>query len=539
MKSPPTPLTKAELTSCRETSTHAEVLEFLRVLSGKTDRVRIESIGRSAEGRDIASVIVSPSRVFTPEAADKRGLLKILVIANIHAGEVEGKEACQMLARDLTSGAGAAWLKKCVLVIIPDYNPDGNDRIDPRNRVLDLEKLDGQVGPEGGVGTRYTGAGVNLNRDYMKHEAVESVHLSKFFGRWRPHLTIDCHTTDGSIHGYDLTWDTSHTVESGPRGPMLYARDTMLPEIGRRLLRSKFRTFFYGNYRNQEDPTQGWETYSPLPRYGSHYRGLTGRMDVLLEAYSYIPFDRRIAVMYATLLELFRYATANAKTIMSIVAKAEAETIEKGRAPSAFDLVGVNYGIAHPGSDGQVAMTYPAHPFPDPVSIESWDRATLKSRRIEKGKRAQYRGLFYGRFAPSKLVRRPFAYVVSDGLVPRLQNHNIRVERLTQPLTTTVEKYLVLQNKPTQSPDVGTHTLVERVLWTRTESSTETLPKGAALVPMAQPLAHVAIYLLEPESDDGFARWGLLGSNSDPFPILRINAPVEFRSQRIPEPPRS
>jgi hypothetical protein len=439
MKRPPPPLTKAELTSCRETSTHAEVLEFLRVLSTKTGNVRIESIGRSAENRDIASLIISPAGVFTPEAADRKGLLKILVIANIHAGEVEGKEACQMLARDLTLGAPAGWLKKCVLVIIPDYNPDGNDRIDPKNRVLDLQKLDGQVGPEGGVGTRYTGAGINLNRDYMKQEAVESIHLSKAFGRWRPHLTIDCHTTDGSIHGYDLTWDTSHTVESGPRGPILYARDTMLPEIGRRLFRSrKIRTFFYGNYKDQDDPAKGWETYSPLPRYGSHYRGLTGRMDVLLEAYSYIPFARRIEVMYATLLELFRFATANAKTIMSIVDRAEAETIAKGSAPSPFDLVGINYGVAHPGEKSTVSMTYPATPFPEPVKIEGWDRATLKSRKIEGGRRTVYKAPFYGRFAPSRLVRRPFAYVVPDALVERLQNHNIRVERLTQPLSTTV-----------------------------------------------------------------------------------------------------
>jgi hypothetical protein len=536
MNRPPFPLTKAELTSCKETSTHAEVLDFLRVLSTRTDKVRIESIGASAEGRDIAGIIVSPAKVFTPEAADRKGLIKILVIANIHAGEVEGKEACQMLARDLTLGSAPAWLKKCVLVFIPDYNPDGNDRIDKKNRTLDLAKLDGQVGPEGGVGTRYTGAGINLNRDYMKQEAVESIHLSKAFGRWKPHLTIDCHTTDGSIHGYDLTWDTSHTVESGPRGPILYARDTMLPEIGRRLFRDrKIRTFFYGNYRDQDDPSKGWETYSPMPRYGSHYRGLTGRMDVLLEAYSYIPFDRRIVAMYATLLELLRYASENARTIMKIVERAEAETIHKGRMPSPFDLVGINYGVTHPGPDSQVTMTYPAHAFPDPVVIEGWDRATLKSRRIENGKRTKYKALFYGRFSPTRLVRRPFAYVVPDAVVPRLQNHNIRVERTTRPLTARVERYLVLDVKMTHSPDVGTHTLLERVLWTRTETASQTLPAGAAIVPMAQPLAHVAMYLLEPESDDGFARWDLMGTEFKPgseYPVGRINAPVDIRLQK-------
>ncbi|HEY3227283.1 MAG TPA: M14 family metallopeptidase [Planctomycetota bacterium] len=540
---PPVPLTKAELTQCRETSTHAEVLEFLRVLAAKTDRVRVESIGRSAEGRDIACVIVSPTKAFTPAAADRQGLLKILVIANIHAGEVEGKEACQMLARDLTVGTSPAWLRKCALVIIPDYNPDGNDRIDPKNRVLDLEKLDGQVGPESGVGTRYTGAGINLNRDYTKQEAVESVRLSRAFGRWWPHVVIDCHTTDGSIHGYQLTWDTSHTLESGPHGPILYARDTFLPEIGRRLLRGKrFRTFFYGNYRNQEDPSQGWETYSPLPRYGSHYRGLTGRMDVLLEAYSYIPFDRRIDVMYATLLEIFLTASRNAATIKSIVERAERETVEKGRHPSPFDLVGINYGVAHPGPDDHVSMTYPAHPFPDPVAIVGWDKATLKARKVEGGKRTTYEGLFYGRFAPTRLVRRPFAYAVPDTLIPRLHNHNLRVERLTRPVEVPVERYVIIDMKKTRSPDVGTHTLLETVLHARSEVSPRTLPAGTAIVPMAQPLAHVAMYLLEPESDDGFARWGILDGDLRPgseFPVVRINAPVDLPSRRVTEPVRS
>jgi hypothetical protein len=534
---PPLPLSKAELTACRETSTHPEVLEFLRILAGKTDLIRVESIGKSAEGRDIACVVLSPARIFTPEAADRAGLIKILVIANIHAGEVEGKEAVQMLARDLTAGTPPAWLRKCVLVLIPDYNPDGNDRIDVKHRVLDLKKLDGQVGPAGGVGTRYTGAGVNLNRDYMKQEAVESVRLSKAFGRWRPHLTIDCHTTDGSIHGYHLTWDTSHTVESAPRGPILYARDTLLPEIGRRLLkRKKFRTFFYGNYRDQEDPSKGWETYTPLPRYGSHYRGLTGRMDILLEAYSYIPFDLRIEVMYETLSEILKYAAENAAIIKSIVDRAEGETVEKGAHPSPFDHVGINYGVAQAGPGDQVTMTYPAHPFPKPVKIAGWDKATLKRRKIEGGKLTTYRAPFYGRFAPTRLVRRPFAYVVPGSAIERLRNHNIQVDRLTEPVEIPVERYLLLDTRKTQSPDVGTHTLLETVFWTRSETARRTLPAGTAVVRMAQPLANVAIYLLEPESDDGLARWGFLGADlkpGDEFPVVRINAPAPLKTQRI------
>ena len=69
-----------------------------------------------------------------------------------------------------------------------------------------------------------------------------------------------------------------------------------------------------------------------------------------------------------------------------------------------------------------------------------------------------------------------------------------------------VERYLILESRKTQSPDVGTHTLMETVFWTRSEMARRTLGQGTAVVRMAQPLAHVAIYLLEPESDDGLAR---------------------------------
>ena len=116
------------------------------------------------------------------------------------------------------------------------------------------------------------------------------------------------------------------------------------------------------------------------------------------------------------------------------------------------------------------------------------------------------------------------------------------MDRLTRAATVPVERVFILSVKSTQSPDVGTHTLLENVLWTRSETSTCALPGGTAIVPMAQPLAHVAIYLLEPESDDGFARWGLLGTDLAPgseLPVGRIPSRVELTTQRLPDARRS
>ena len=55
----------------------------------------------------------------------------IYLQANIHAGEVEGKEAAQMLLRDLTAGQLRPLLDKIVLLVVPIYNTDGNERWGP------------------------------------------------------------------------------------------------------------------------------------------------------------------------------------------------------------------------------------------------------------------------------------------------------------------------------------------------------------------------------------------------------------------------
>ena len=537
-QAPLEPRTRAERTDCRETSRHADVQEFIRALAPKTDLLKVASMGASGEGQDMPVLVLSGARLFTPEEAHARKKTVVLVVANIHAGEVEGKEAVLMLARDLTlARKRPAFLDDLVLVLVPNYNPDGNDRIDVKNRALDLKNLEGQIGPEGGVGTRYTGKGINLNRDYMKMEAVESRHLSKLSGAWRPHVTVDCHTTDGSIHGYHLTYDTSHTVESAPREPILYVRDEMLPAISKRLeKRTGFRTFFYGNWRDQNDPTQGWETYSPLPRYGSHYRGLTGRMDILLEAYSYIDFRTRIDVMVGILTEIFEHVHGDAANIRKIVDRAERDTIDRGRAPLPDDRVGINYGVA--GRDGQARLVfrYPAHPLGDPVDIVGWDLESHKARAVPGRKLTKWKALHYGRFVPEISVRRPFAYLIPAACsraVDHLRLHNVVVEELTADAALKCESYHVMSKESTHSPDVGNEKRSETVLWTRAERVELRAKKGDFLVRTAQPLAHVAIYLLEPQSDDGLVRWNFFDDlkAGDVYPVRRVPDPADIPSR--------
>jgi hypothetical protein len=291
-------LTRAEASGFRETSLHADVMRFVRDLEGRGDpRLHVETFGKSPEGRELPLLILSKDGIRSPADPRRADRPVVLMLDGIHPGEVEGKEASLALVRDLLDGRHPDWLDSLVLLVVPLFNPDGNDALDPANRVLDLKKLTGQPGPV--VGTRTQSQGINLNRDYLRQAAPEMRLLqSRVCIPWRADLTIDNHATNGSVHRFDMTVDVPHTVGSGRKEPIDLVRNQLVPEVTAAVKARGFASGWYGNFVEDErtldqgsdaDPTTavelGWMTYPHHPRFGSNYRGLTNRLDLLLECY--------------------------------------------------------------------------------------------------------------------------------------------------------------------------------------------------------------------------------------------------------------
>jgi hypothetical protein len=544
---PRLPRTVAESSGYTATSRHADVLCFIEALRPFAPCLSVQSMGRSALGQEMPVLVLSAGRHFTPAQAHASQLPVVMVLANIHAGEVEGKESLLRLAREIaataTPAAGgetadpaptaslAFLMERAVLVFVPDYNCDGNDRIDAKNRVLDLARLDGQDGPQSGVGTRNTAQGYNLNRDYVKLDAPESRQLMDLWHAWRPHLTVDCHTTNGSLHGYHLTYDTAHLIPSSPAAPILHVRDVLLPALSRRLeSRTGYRTWYYGNFRDHDDPTQGWETYPGLPRFGSHYRGLAGRMDVLFECYSYLDYRTRCDVMHATLVELLTLVAEQGEQIVRIVADAEAETVRRGASPEPEDVVGVDYSQLARNPSGGVVVSHPSWPLFEDVEICAWDLESMRAHRVPGRELVRYPAVYYGRFIPNRSVRRPFAYAIPaawSAIADHLRRHHVELEVVRAAHTVAAEEFVVDARAATVSPDIADQAPAETIFFGHRLAVRHRLAPGDFLVPMAQPLAHVALYLLEPESDDGLVRWRFFDAvpDGDPFPVRRIPRP--------------
>src|SRR5512140_1648416 len=164
---PPDHYTKAELSSFRSTPSYDETLAFLRRLERTSPFLKLDFYGKSAEGRSMPVVIVSKEKAFSSQEAWKTKKPVVLILNGIHAGEIDGKDACLMILRDVALGNRPEILDTVTLLVVPIYNVDGHERVSKYNRP-------NQDGPADGMGFRTTSQGLDLNRDFMKADAPET-----------------------------------------------------------------------------------------------------------------------------------------------------------------------------------------------------------------------------------------------------------------------------------------------------------------------------------------------------------------------------
>ncbi len=512
----PAPRTRAEATGYEETTRYDEVVTFIDDLQRGSRVVHVESFGETTEGRSMPLVVLADPPIARPGELRESSKPAVFVMANIHGGEVEGKEAALQLYRRIVTGELEALLEDIVILIAPIYNADGNERISPENRAR-------QNGPIGGVGTRVNAMGLDLNRDYMKMESPEARGLIGLFNRWDPHVIVDLHTTNGSYHGYHLTY-------SPPLNPnadadlIAYEREEMLPSITRNLLeRHDVRAYYYGNFApppgSEAEPAPGnrvWQTFDHRPRFGNSYGGLRNRISILSEAYSYVDFRGRVEATAAFVEEILRYSALHAGEIVELTRRLDEEATERGL-----------------GNGSELGVRFGFEAAPDPVDILVAEVQTVTNPRSGAEMTAVIPDRYvaesmieYGTFRPTRFAPLPAAYVFAPepGLaraLDRLKAHGITVEEAQEEFTLEVDLFTIERVSRARREFQGHR---ETLLDGQFTSETRTFPSGAILVRTAQPLGALAFYLLEPESDDGLANWNFLEDylEGNRYPIYKV-----------------
>ncbi len=512
------PQTTPERTDLRRTSTVLEVRVFMDALHKQNPAL----VPYHPNGAPRATETGKPLLAWRLKGAGPDPL-RVYVNANIHAGEVEGKEAIQLIVRELLQGKHPELRRNLDLVMMPAYNADGTDAQDPAIRPWQPNPTDS------GVGRRENALGLDLNRDLMKAAAPNTRWLLAMLNDFDPAVVMDLHTTNGSTHGFHLTHGPACTL--GADEGLLAFNRRMLVEVREQLKGEGMPTYDYGNFApyrpTAEHPPTAWETYDAHPRLLTNYPALRNRLAVLSESYVYRSWPDRISDTRRFVLACLGWMVGHRSEIRTQIRGAQSRWMD-GWAKGPMTL---------PLSAKLKQVERATFEWVDPIRDE-------QGRVVgEKGRTRLELPSFVG-FEGGDFVAAPAGYLVdpafSSTVLPLLQAHGLKVLKgSARPKNLAVLHFHETSRKVSPSAYQGVFTLELQGAW-KTEPALKKLQLAwtpadldrALYIPLDQPLGRLAFYLLDPRSSDSLVFWGAFhsalirgdGMWGEPprFPILAV-----------------
>jgi hypothetical protein len=475
-------VTPAEQAGFKRTPRYDETIAYLKRLVAAARELRLVSLGKSSEGRDVWMLIASKERAFTPEALRATGKPTVFAQAGIHAGEMDGKDAGLMLLRDMTArGTKRALLDRANFLFVPILSVDGHERFSRYSRI-------NQRGPVES-GWRTNAQNLNLNRDYAKLDAPETRAVVRGLDRWKPDLYLDLHVSDGLDHQYDVTY-----IFNGPHAwSPAVARGLEQRWVPRTTRDLEAMGHIPGPYLEllETDPSKGILGGLTAPiRFSQGYGDARHLPTVIVETHSLKPYGQRVLGNYVLLESTLALLGDEWKTLRHAVREDEA-----GR-PTEVTLDWKDSGKT-------ATITFKG------IEFRVSDSPISGGKRVEwTGKPAEITLPLHRLDAAKATARRPAAYWVPAGaadVIERLALHGIAMERLSQTREVDVEMDRFSEVTFEPEPFEGRVRVTAKAT---PERRRERFAPGSVRVPTDQPLGTLAMLLLEPASPDSFFQTG-------------------------------
>ena len=272
---------------------HDQVVAYFRQLEKVSDRVHVESIGKTYEQREqVIVTITSATNHQKLEQIRQEHLSQIdpakpvlgnsaPIIINlgygVHGNETSSTETSLLTGYFLAASNDAEtqkWLSESVIFIDPSLNPDGRDRaanwlnayhsFPPVGDPADKEHQEGW--PGGRTNHFFT----DLNRDWLNLVQVESRNRLTFFHKWYPNVQIDFHEQGTNATYYFEPTPKSHESPIIPQ--FLYDYQVTLAKYHAKAL-DDIGSFYFTK--------ENYDNLSPI--YGSTYPKFFGSVAATFE----------------------------------------------------------------------------------------------------------------------------------------------------------------------------------------------------------------------------------------------------------------
>jgi hypothetical protein len=228
--------------------------------------------------------------------------------------------------------------------------------------------------------------------------------------------------------------------------------------------------------------------------------------------------------------EVLHAVTANATRLTALTAQLDSETKALANRPA----VSAKSGSVSPGTLG---VEFRLAPLASPVEILVGD---VEKQFTDGAEREMLKMLAtavpvsmkdYGVFEITRGVAMPRGWIVPRphvesgryaAAIQRIRWHGLEVQRVATETRVDVERFVVQSFTKSERQFQGHH---EARMTGTHERAQLLVDEGSLFIPAAQPLARLAFYLLEAESDDGFVTWNLIENGLGPgatYPIYRV-----------------
>ena len=483
--------TTFEKSNYLETDDYEGTIAFAKRLDRQFKQVHYQSIGTTAQGREVPLLIVDENGYTSPKKIRKSGKNIILVQSCIHPGEPNGKDAMFLLIRNmLNDNINADLLSDFSFLFIPVLSPDGLANFSPYNRI-------NQNGPKQ-MGWRVNAQGFNLNRDYTKLDTPEIRAFAALFNEWQPDLFFDTHATNGADYQYVTTYSVEN-FGNFDAGITQWLSSVWEPQIRQTMAGMDTPITRYIEFQPWGDPTASLYDRSFAPIYSEAYTMARNCPGILLETHMLKPYKDRVFSTYNMIVESLKIIRSDRANFNNLLAQSKKndltlKEIPINMQPERNDTIWEDF-LGYHFDKVQSAVTGAEYYAYDPTCPE-----TRKTRRIMSTR-------------PEKTLSVPKEYIIPAqyaDVIDIVKAHGFNVNLLKEEKTLKVSTYRFSNVKFMPMPSEG-HS---RLAHFDTEEITKdvTFPKGSAVVKTSQNGVRLLMNLLEPEMEGSLFEWGFFNN---------------------------
>ncbi|MDR9373789.1 MAG: hypothetical protein RI565_02890, partial [Schleiferiaceae bacterium] len=241
--------------SLGHTPTYQKLIAQYQDLAAAHPEAQLRQVGPTDAGRPLSLFVMGGAPLSGEPRLETLARDKTVLLINngIHPGEPCGINAALQYAQQ--------WLKRglppdLLVAIIPVYNVGGALNRGPYSRA-------NQRGPAA-HGFRGNARNLDLNRDFIKADARNTLSFYRLFHALEPHLFVDTHTSNGADYRYTMTLISTQA-------------DKLMP-AQRQLLYQKLRPALYQDMENRgwpmipyvnvfgRTPQKGYAAFLETPR---------------------------------------------------------------------------------------------------------------------------------------------------------------------------------------------------------------------------------------------------------------------------------